>query len=133
MPTDISISINAKKPRTGSGWFKSVANEQVVIEIAEQLTAVNSMEEGRKPQLRSKVLTEEPIMMHTIKQEKTRPNGQFPEDLFESKTGVQRKTKTYMMDSNMDCTKPRRRMVLSLKIARNPSKNERPSPNSRLP
>ena len=72
------------------------------METAEQLTAVKRTVEGRTPRLRSRVLTDEPIMIQTIKQEKTRPKGHGVEDLLLSKTGVHKKTKMYMMDSNID-------------------------------
>ncbi len=52
--------------------------------------------------MRSRVLADEPIMIQTIKQEKTRPKGHGVEDLLLSKTGVHKKTKMYMMDSNID-------------------------------
>ena len=133
IPTDNSKSINAKKARAGCGWFESVAHEQMVIERVAQITAVKRIEGGRTPLLRSNVLTVEPIMMNTIKQEKISPNGQSLKDSFDSKTGVQRKRKIYMMDSNVDWTKPSRKSVLSFKIVRSPLENERLNPNSRLP
>ena len=44
----------------------------------------------------------DPIIIHSIKQENTIPNGgAFSEDVPEDKTGVQRKTNMYMHDSMM--------------------------------
>merc|ERR1719412_164752 len=40
----------------------------------------------------------DPTMIHTMKQEKTMPRGVAPV----SRTGVQRKTKMYMQDSNRE-------------------------------
>lgn len=52
--------------------------------------------------LRRSVFTEDPIMMHTMKHEKTSPNGQALADVDESRIGVHRNTKMYMIDSNID-------------------------------
>lgn len=72
-------------------------------------------------------------MMQTMKQENTNPKGQASVDWAESSIGVHRKTKMYIMDSNMDCTSPNKNIAESLNIVRRPSTNERPKPNWRLP
>lgn len=133
IPTEISNKRKAKKLMRAENPLSLeagplVAQEQVNMERVEAETAQSRTVDGRMPRLRSNVLAEEPIMMQTIKQEKTSPRGHCP-SLPESRTGVQRKTKMYMMDSNMDWTKPRRRIVLSRKMTNSPSKKERPSPN----
>ena len=50
-------------------------------------------------------------MIGTMKQEKTMPRGVAPV----SRTGVQRKTKMYMQDSNRDCTHPNNKIFSSWK------------------
>ena len=89
--------------------------------------AINKIVEGGMLRLRSNVLAEEPIIMETIKQENTSPRGQLPPA--ESKIGVHKNTKMYIIDSKALCTMPRNKMVLSAKIARTPSKKVRPRPN----
>ena len=89
--------------------------------------------EGRMLRFRSSVFKDDPIIMQTIKQEKTNPNGQAFADCEESRMGVHKKTKIYMIDSNMDWTNPKSMIVWSLYIVRKPSTNERPRPNWRLP
>ena len=58
--------------------------------------------DGRMFRLRRSVFTDDPIIMQTIKHEKTNPNGQALADLDESRIGVHRKTKMYIIDSNID-------------------------------
>ena len=48
-------------------------------------------------------------LVHTMKQEKTMPRGVAPV----SRTGVQRKTKMYMQDSNRDWTHPNSKIFSS--------------------
>lgn len=71
--------------------------------------------------LPSKVLKKlEPIMMQTMKQEKTMPKGTSPA-LGTRRTGVQRNTKMYMQLSTMLCTMPTHKMGLLLHINLAPS------------
>jgi len=109
-----------------------VAHKQKIIEIIEQLTAVSKTVEGWMPKLRRRLLAVEPIMMHTMKQENTRPKGHELEELLPSSTGVHKNMKIYMMDSNIDWTKPSKRIVLSEIMTRSPSKKEIFSPSNLL-
>ena len=92
------------------------------METAEKVTAMSRIIDGRMFRLSSRVLMEDPIIMHTMKQEKTRPKGQLPPAV--SRMGVHRNTKMYMMGSNMDCTSPSNRIVSFWKMTRKPSEKD---------
>jgi len=130
MPMDASSRRNAKKLANGEEKVTPVEIEQVIIETAEQHDVIRRMVDGRTFRLSNRVFIDEPIMIQTMKHEKTKPSGQWPT---ESRTGVHRKTKMYMIDSNMDCTTPRRKMMGSLKMTRNPSRNDPCRLTQRLP
>lgn len=74
---------------------------------------------------------DDPIIMQTIKQENTKPNGHLPPA--ESRIGVHRKTKMYITDSNIDWQIPSNKIVGSWKITRNPWRHVRPKPSWRPP
>ena len=72
----------------------------MIIATSDEEMAINRMLLARIFWLSSSVFNDDPIMMQTMKQENTKPKGHLAPA--ESRIGVQRKTKMYMTDSNMD-------------------------------
>lgn len=130
MPMEASSRRKATKLEKGEEKVPPVEMEHVTMETTEQHDVISRMVDGRKLRLSSKVFIDEPIIIQTMKQEKTKPSGQCPT---ESRTGVHRKTNMYIIDSNMDCTTPKRKMMGSLKMTRNPSRNDPCQLTLRLP
>merc|ERR1712136_298235 len=130
MPMEASSRRKDTKLANGEEKVTPVEMEHVTMETTEQQDVISRIVDGRKFRLSNNVFIDEPIIIQTMKHENTKPSGQWPT---ESRTGVHKKTKMYMIDSNMDCTTPKRKMMGSLKITRNPSRKDPCKLTLRLP